>query len=327
MTERDDMQADAADWVVRLSRADAGEADWMDFQAWLDAAPDNRAAFDAAQDLWLELEREAAPLAAALAPSPRRAQAYRRPARRRPAPRRWIAAIAATLAVAVIGGGVAQEMLRPASVYRTGPAERMKVALPDGSTLTLNSGSQAEVRYGRFSRKVALTGAEAAFDVVPDRARPFTVAVNHAQVRVVGTEFNIRSDANALAVTVRRGVVQVAGGDGAATAPVKVSAGHQLTRSGQGDRLVAIPAVDDAFSWRTGQLVYRARPLTEVVSDLNRYFSSDIMVDGDAAALTFSGVIHLDTKDDVVARLCELLPLAASTRNGSIILQAHQKTR
>ena len=319
-------EAQASDWVLRLSGAEAGEADWLAFQAWLNAAPSNRSAFDAAEALWLELGDKAEALAEAVEPPAPIARARPTSARRQHQPR-WIYGLAACLAIAVIGVAAGREYLTPPTIYQTGTAQRLKATLPDGSVIALNSGSKASVRYGLFTRKVELVGAEAAFDVVPDARRPFLVAVNDSVVRVVGTEFNIRSDGEDLAVTVRRGVVQVAP-RAAATPPVRIAAGQQLLHRPGTDRLVAVPVVDDTFSWRSGHLVYRARPLTEVVGDLNRYFSAHIVLKGDeAAALNFSGVIALDTEDAVIARLCELLPLAASVQNGSIVLQARQITR
>lgn len=317
---------DASDWVVRLAQPETDEADWLAFRAWLNAAPANRPAFDAAEAIWLELELRADAVRAAIgvdlpaerASLPRRSAASAQ--RRRPALARWIPAMAACLAVAVVGVTVLRVALPPAAIYQTGKAERLKATLADGSIVNLNSNSKIAVRYTPFGRKVELTGEEAAFDVTPDRARPFVVAVNHATVRVVGTEFNIRSDGDDLAVAVRRGAVQVAL---AADNTLRVSAGHQLTRRNGLGEVAEIASIDDAFSWRTGQLVYRGRPVAEVVRDLNRYFSSQIVVRGDqAAALNFSGVLKLDDEKSAIARLCELLPLNATTQDGAVVLQA-----
>ncbi len=60
-----------------------------------------------------------------------------------------------------------------------------------------------------------------------------------------------------------------------------------------------------------------------MVRDLNRYFSSKIVLRGDqAAALNFSGVLTLDDEHSAIARLCEFLPLTATSQDGVIVLQA-----
>ena len=38
--------AEASAWLVRLQRDEVSEADGLEFEAWLDAAPGNRAAYE-----------------------------------------------------------------------------------------------------------------------------------------------------------------------------------------------------------------------------------------------------------------------------------------
>jgi transmembrane sensor len=322
-------EAEAADWVVRLSADAVDEAHWLAFQAWLTAAPEHRLAFDAAQALWLEVDRHAhAMMTTEAVPIVRRAAVADRSAapRRRSRPQ-WLIPLAASLALALVGAVAWREAMPPTAEYVTGAGERRVVALADGTKVVLNSNSKIAVRFNHFSRKVVLTGDEAAFDVAHDTGRPFTVAVDDATVRVVGTEFNVRRDAGDFAVTVRRGIVQVAPDAAADTGVVRLLAGQQLVSQAGQYRVANTASVDDAFSWRRGQLVYRMRPLAEVVRDLNRFYSSGIVVTGAAAEMNFSGVLALDGEAAVVARLCELLPLASRTENGSIVLEARQAAR
>jgi transmembrane sensor len=319
--------ADAANWVVRLAAADAGETDWLEFQAWLDAAPAHRPAFDAAQAVWLELDQRASAVADERARAlPRRAPGSVQASRRAVRPP-WLLPMAAALALAVAGAASWREISPPAVEHHTGAGERRTVALDDGTKVALNSNSKIVVRFNHFSRKVELTGAEAAFDVAHDAGRPFTVSVDDATVRVVGTEFNVRRDEGDFAVTVRRGVVQVAPQATPDRGAVRLTAGQQLFSHAGHYRVANTAAVDDAFSWRRGQLVYRMRPLAEVVKDLNRYYSGRIVLAGKTGELNFSGVLTLDEEAAVVARLCELLPLQASAQNSSIVLEARQAAR
>src|SRR5690606_28492859 len=52
---------------------------------------------------------------------------------------------------------------------------------------------------------------EALFDVAKDPSRPFIVSVNGAEVRAVGTAFNIRLRADVVELTVTEGVAAVDG--------------------------------------------------------------------------------------------------------------------
>jgi ferric-dicitrate binding protein FerR (iron transport regulator) len=72
-----------------------------------------------------------------------------------------------------------------------------KIQLPDGTRVWLNSGSKLDydANYGAEYRKVSLTG-EAFFDVVKDPQHPFIVTTPTISIKVLGTEFNLRSYAN-----------------------------------------------------------------------------------------------------------------------------------
>ncbi|HWZ03329.1 MAG TPA: FecR domain-containing protein [Mucilaginibacter sp.] len=69
-----------------------------------------------------------------------------------------------------------------------------KVQLPDGTRVWLNAGSRLayDVNYGSQFRKVSLSG-EAFFDVVKDPQHPFIVTTSTIRIKVLGTEFNVRS--------------------------------------------------------------------------------------------------------------------------------------
>jgi transmembrane sensor len=69
-----------------------------------------------------------------------------------------------------------------------------KIQLPDGTKVWLNSGSKLVygANYGVEFRKVSLAG-EAFFDVVKDAQHPFIVTTSTISIKVLGTQFNLRS--------------------------------------------------------------------------------------------------------------------------------------
>ena len=85
-----------------------------------------------------------------------------------------------------------------------------KIALSDGTDLTLASGSEAVYPIGGNKRDVKLKG-EALFDVTHDEQKPFTVeCANGVKVTVLGTRFNISAQAGKpVVVTVESGRVGV----------------------------------------------------------------------------------------------------------------------
>ena len=170
-----------------------------------------------------------------------------------------------------------------------------------------------------------MADAEAVFDVAHDAARPFLITVGDRQVRVVGTEFNLRHRDGRVALTVRRGVVEVRPADAPQAEPTRVTVGQQLAHV-EGEPLQTLTAAepDIAFAWTNGQLIYRDRPLAEVAGDLSRRFATPVRVaDPQTAALRFTGVLVTDREADVLRRLEAFAPVRIERTADAVIL--HRK--
>ena len=319
--EEDRELAQAGAWLARLQREDVNEQDGLEFEAWLDAAPSNRAAYKQVLAVWHEFETAAPQVQDDLAAGQRReAQRLRTGATRR----WWMGAggmaIAAGLAVAVLPGILAQQAT--AETYATGKGERKRVTLADGSIVDLNAETRLAVTYARNERKVELADGEAIFDVAHDARRPFTVAAPNREVRVLGTQFDVRSRQGELTVTVARGKVQVR--------PISTATQGRSFLLTRGQRLEVasngreeLKAVDpqEAFSWRAGRLIYRGEPLADVVADLNRQYVEQIEIsDPELGKMPITGVIVLDDQPAVVARLSLMLPIRSVPSDRGLLL-------
>ncbi|HEY9256730.1 FecR family protein [Chitinophaga sp.] len=100
------------------------------------------------------------------------------------------------------------------------------VVLPDGTSVVLNACSHLRYDVNRFlngDRKVTLVG-EAYFDVKHDPQHPFIIQTEHADIKVLGTVFNVKAyeeDATVEA-TLLSGKVEVSFPEGAAAGGHKV---------------------------------------------------------------------------------------------------------
>jgi transmembrane sensor len=322
------MQMSAADWVARLS-GEPVESDWLDFEAWLQSAPHNRRAYDKAMTLWLDLDHQAMPLAAAIADlvddldkSGRRP----RTARRKPV-LWWGGAMAGVAAVALTFAALNPYRGAEPTSYSTAKGERKAITLTDGTKVMLNGASRIAVRFERNQRDITLAQGEAAFIVTHDASRPFQVAVGDQTLRDIGTEFDVLRTGGDVIVTVRQGMVEARSATGDQR-PIPLGAGTRLVhREGAAASTVTLVSADDAFSWRSGRLIYRDRPLSEIASDLNRYGDSQVRVDGPAAGVRFSGVLVIGDQKAMVRRLAALLPISQTRRDGVIILHGENSTR
>jgi len=304
----------AADWVVRLQADDLTDEQMLAFEGWLDASADNLAAYDAALTVMLAYDAAAPQVLTALRSEPAR----------RLAPRRgWLVAggLAAAAALALTVLPFATQT--PAQTFSTAKGEHRSLTLADGSTVDLNAGSTLTVSMGARERRITLSEGEAVFDVTADRSRPFRIAAGTHTVNVVGTRFDVRHRSGTLSVTVERGIVEVRPADGVSGRAFRLRPGQRLDYApGALDAHVGAADPGEVFAWRVGRLVYRDRPLGDVVADLNQQFVKPIhLADAALASTPVTGVLVLDDQESVLRRLTLLLPLKALPSAQGVTLQ------
>jgi transmembrane sensor len=164
--------------------------------------------------------------------------------------------------------------------YSTGIGEQRTIRLADGSTVELNARSKVQVHLTEHQRNVALLEGQALFRVAKDRQRPFIVRAGDAQVRAVGTEFDVYRKPGATVVTVVEGRVETYDGSSGAGAPaIILSAGEQLTVS---PHTVTKPTRTDtqvATAWVQKRLIFEETPLSDVAEEFNRYSRRPLSID------------------------------------------------
>jgi transmembrane sensor len=292
--QTEDVAALAARWFARRRRG-LTEAERRELAAWLEADAAHLRAYRGLQVAWRDVEamRDDPGLMAlraeAIAAAPDR--------------RRLVQAVAAMLAVAVIGSASLAGVsgLWPGKrfsdqAYRTEVGQRATVTLPDGSVVTLNTDSVVRTRASHGRRLVYLDKGQAFFRVAKDKRHPFVVTAAGRTITALGTAFDVRVDNGRLfEVTLVEGKVRVEAPGLAAATPVagaapkpvqavEMTAGAQLHASlDTGEQWNLTRAdVQRETSWVSGQLVFHSEPLREVVAELNRYSDKKIVI-GQAA--------------------------------------------
>jgi len=310
---------DAIAWHVRLNSGDADEAIWAQFTAWLEANQANRAAYDRVEDMDIEIDP-------AMLDEPALIEPWRAHRARR---RGWIAAAAVLAASLLIAVGIANRTSQPSTTqYATRIGETKIIALADGSTVTLNTGTKIDAVMGRNTRGVMLERGEVLFHVTKDPAHPFVVIAGDRAVRVVGTVFDVLREAGIVTIVVAEGDVAVSQRSaGVGVVEIHLKPGQRaIGREGNPQETVEPVNLARALAWREGYLVYDNAPLSSVVNDLNRYFAVPIaLADSGVAIYRFSGVLRIDNENAVVARITQFLPVRAERTGGGIVLHGAQK--
>jgi transmembrane sensor len=320
----------AAEWFVRLQGDDATGDDWLAFEAWLRTAPANAAAYEQLEQVWVDLDEVAERTEAAPATMAADRRPLRRPAPRPVNRRAWLAAGGALAASVALGVFVADRPRSPVyETYRTAAGETRTVTLADGTRIRLNAASTIRVALEKDVRRVEMADAEAAFDVAHDADRPFLIAVGDRQVRVVGTEFNLRRREGATVLTVRQGVVEVRPLDDPTGTVTRLAVGQQLVHH-DGAASSTVTAVEPimAFAWTNGQLIYQDTPLSTVAADLSRRFGIPIGVaDPETGRVKFTGVLVTDNVSSVLRRIEAYAPVTYVPRGGGGFILRRRHTR
>ncbi len=174
--------------------------------------------------------------------------------------------------------------IQPA-VVTTAPGETSTFNLPDGSTVELNSDSRLSYRRGldeHSVRTVHLDG-EAFFFVTP--GRNFVVRTFNAEVRVLGTQFNVRAreaEANAgTVVALESGSVALnPAADRDQSVVISPGETRRLVMAGQRAVLDSTSVtVADAMAWRRGELVFRNESLESIIHEIGRRYGVELRLD------------------------------------------------
>ncbi len=206
-------------------------------------------------------------------------------------------------------------------VYANTSAYEARVALPDGSAVTLAPASTLKYprTFGGTPRTVYLTG-EAFFDVFHDANHPFLVYTDQVVTTVLGTRFRVRTAARQAQVRVLSGAVRVesrnaqAGDSGVVLRPNQqavYSATHRQFRR----ELVAQPTLLAPQSF-----VFNDRPVAEVLTALASAYG--VVIEYDAAALrgcTLTLNLSREPLFDKLNTVCEALGARYEKTDGRIL--------
>jgi transmembrane sensor len=303
--------AEASEWFIDFRAGDVDGEARSRFIEWLRRSPEHIQAYLEVSGVWSELpssdpegrfdiasliararnEPDIIPLSPVnprLPPAPPAAE----PRALRKLSRRPVLAAAALALLASTTALFLWVNSDTAHSYSTGIGEQRTIQLPDGSTVELNARSRVKVRLTEHRRDVALIEGQALFSVAKDKQRPFVVRAGDAEVRAVGTEFDVYKKQAETVVTVVEGRVETySGADGANAAAIMLSAGEQLTVL---PHTVTKPTRADtvaATAWVQKRLIFEETPLNEVAEEFNRYNRRPLAIDdAELQTLKISGV-------------------------------------
>jgi len=156
--------------------------------------------------------------------------------------------------------------------------QRAELTLPDSTKVWLNAKTKLiyPVRFGEGERMVTLDG-EAYFDVRRNEKQPFIVKTKAMDVKVLGTEFNIRaySELNTSEIALLKGAVDIK--ESNSNSPYHTLNINENAVLNDGKLDISTIKDFDHFMWKEGLLCFKGEPVEFIISKLELYF--DIKID------------------------------------------------
>ncbi len=315
------IEEEAGHWLVRLGSGNVSSEDKAAFQRWYEKSSSHQAAwaYVSAVDVLADELVQEAPVV--------EGESEQRHVAPKARPLLKVFSLAAVLFASILGyqgflyfDGIPQS-------YETDTGELRRYALPDGSSLYLSASSRVTLDYSEKERNLSLEKGQAYFTVSADPDRPFTVHVAGAEVKALGTAFDVHRYPHGVSVSVLDGVVSVARDKMAkqaipAVQAVVIKKGQKASLSEKKAEAVITNASPERFStWQRGVLDYNMVPLETVLADVGRYTKGKIVLEDERlASLPVTAVLAPGDFEKVALLLEQVLPVRSMNKDVNTIL-------
>lgn len=195
------------------------------------------------------------------------------------------------------------------------------ITLEDGSIITLNSNSKLIYprKFNKTERRVELVG-EAFFDIAKNPNKAFIIKAKDAEVKVLGTSFNINAATKNVEVLVKTGKVQFSSINKPNNKLVLIRGDFATLKESKLEKI--IPRDDNYLSWKTRQMIFRDTKLQEVAKVLNRTYQVQIhFQDAGIKNLPLTTTFDHEPLDDILNYMCSPFNLVYERKGMQVIIK------
>jgi len=197
---------------------------------------------------------------------------------------------AAVFTALILGIGIYQVSTRRSNmiqikgkelVQRNPMGRHSNFSLADGTQVYLGPGSTLSFpeKFSGNSREVQLEG-EAYFEVTKNKEKPFIIYSNHIRTQVLGTTFKVNAFKDSpVLVSVTSGRVKVDRIEGDQVQQLAVLLpGEQVSYSAKSGIHKSNFNMENIRNWKQGQLVFDGTPLSELTTQISRWYNVSITI-------------------------------------------------
>ncbi len=197
--------------------------------------------------------------------------------------------------------------------------------LPDGSEVSLNTDTKIKYpeQFAENTREVIIEG-EAFFQVKPNKYKPFIIHAGNAQIKVLGTSFNVNAypAKKSLEVIVETGKVQVL---------IETTENNELILT-PGEKGILVYSANSLLkstnlntnflAWKTRNLIFKATSLSEVIENLEKVYNVKIqLADPKLNDLLLTAQFNDYPLDFILKVIETTFEIEAKEENGQYILK------
>ncbi len=196
------------------------------------------------------------------------------------------------------------------------------LVLADGTDVWLNANSSIRfpAAFTGSERKVEITG-EVYFEVFKNKAKPFIVSTNQAEIKVLGTHFNVNAydDEAFEKTTLLEGAIELKRG----TDKALLSPGLQASLSKSSSH-IAVREIDDLdaiVAWKNGYFQFDRADLQSVMRQVSRWYNVSVSYKGPILNKEYSGKIPRRTTAEKLIEMLHYSGINCTIENNQITVK------
>lgn len=224
---------------------------------------------------------------------------------------RWTLSIAASLLIVAVSVVLVVLNKKGEIKYSTvATANEPKVVqLADQSVVTVNHHTTLDypIEFAKDSRQLNLKQGEAFFEIAPDKTKPFIIHTTAAEIRVVGTKFNVIATAERTEISVQSGKVLARSSQDSV---LLVAGSTGVFYVNQQESFVKNDSLNNVWGYATHKLVFKDTPMKAAIRDIEKAYPVSIsVVNKNINKCRLTATFDNDSVDKVVNLIAEILNL------------------
>lgn len=195
------------------------------------------------------------------------------------------------------------------------------ILLPDNTKIVLDKNSDIEVNYFKNKREIKFNEGRAMFYVAKDKTKVFTIKVNHTQIKVLGTAFEVDKFDNKISIKVKEGLVKISKENNNKHETIALLKKEDSLLLDENSNILSLNKIqiNKIANWEKGYILLDNTPLEEAIKQFSRY--NEIKVSFENYRVTqipITGKFTLNEFDSFIKALPKIYALKIEKKSNEI---------